>query len=121
MQHIKGKTNTHAKGVPHARERIGDDVQHADATMQKREVVVAHVSQADVGRVAGAEEARGAKHGGVEDARVAEARLGSDERIEEPCGVGEVGAHARMCRTEEVDEDEVLDRRERRRRRCGGY
>jgi hypothetical protein len=26
-----------------------------------------------------------------------------------------------MCRTEEVDEDEVLDRRERRRRRCGGY
>ena len=96
--------------MPHARERFGDDVQHADATMQKWEMIVAHVSQADVGAAARVEEAPGAEHGGVEDPRFPEARLGSDERIEEPCGVGEVGAHTRMCRAEEVDEDEVLDR-----------
>jgi hypothetical protein len=78
--------------------------------MQKWEMIVAHISQADVTRAAGVEEAPGAEHGGIEDARIAEARLGSDERIEEPRGVGIVGAHARMCRAEEVDEDEVLDR-----------
>jgi len=96
--------------VPHAWKRFGDDVQHADATMQKWEMIVAHISQADVARAAGVEKAPDAEHGGVEDPRIAEARLSSDERIEEPCGVGVVGAHARMCRSEEVDEDEVLDR-----------
>jgi hypothetical protein len=121
MWHIKEKINTHAKGVPHAWERFGDDVQHADATMQKWEMVVAHISQADVTRATGVEEAPGAEHGGVEDACITEARLGSDERIEEPCGIGIVRSHARMCRTEEVDEDKVLDRRKRRRRRRGGY
>ena len=105
--------------MPNDRERLGDDVQHTHAATQKWEMVVAHVAQADVHRGARAEEAR-AERGGVEDACGAEARLGADQRIEEPGGVGEVGAHARMGRAEEVDEDEVLDCRERRRGRCGG-
>ena len=109
MAYTKESINTHAEGVPHARERLGDDVQHADAATQKWEVVVAHVSQADVGPAAGDEEAPIAEHGGVEDARGAEARLCGDERIEEPGGVGKIGAHARMRGAEKVDEDEVLD------------
>ena len=82
-------------------------------------MVVAHVSQADIPRAAPVEETV-AERSGIENARVAEARFGVDERVEEPGGVGEVGAHAWMRRAEEVEEDEVLDRRDGRRRRCGG-
>jgi len=100
--------------MPHVREWLRNDVQHADAAVQKREVVVAHVSHADVGRRARAEEAR-AEHIGVEGTRVAEARLGADEGVEEPGGVGEVGADERVWCAEEVKEDEMLDHREGRR------
>jgi hypothetical protein len=91
------------------RERLSDDVHHADATMYKREMVIAHVSQADVARTAGDEEAPVADCGGVDRARSAETRLSADESIEEPGGVGEVGAHAWARGAEEVDKDEVLD------------
>jgi hypothetical protein len=82
-------------------------------------MVVAHISQADIPRAARVEETV-AERSGVENASVTEARLGADERVEEPGGVGEVGAHAWVRGAKEVDEDEVLDRREWRRRCCGG-
>jgi hypothetical protein len=82
-------------------------------------VVVAHVSQADIPASPRAKETA-TELGGVENARVAEARFGADESVEEPGGVGEVGAYVWAWCAEEVDEDEVLDRRDWRRRCCGG-
>jgi len=81
--------------MPHVRERLRNDVQHADAAVQKRDVVVAHVAHAGVGRRARTEEAR-AKLVGVEDARIAEAGLDADEGVEEPGSVGEVRADERV-------------------------
>ena len=99
---------THAKGVPHAREWLRDDVEHAHAAVQERNVVVAHVAEAVVRRAALAEEAP-AEYRGVEDPRCAQARLGIDESVEEPGGVREVRAHAWVGRAEEVEQNEVLD------------
>lgn len=82
-------------------------------------MVVAHISQADLPRTARTEETV-AELGGIDNARVAETRFGVDERVEEPGGVGEVRAHVWVRRAEEVEEDEVLDRREWRRWCCGG-
>lgn len=104
-----GRTEcTHSEGVPYARERLWDDVQHAHATMQERYVVVAHVSETTVRRAAWAEEAV-AECCGVDEPCCAEARLGVYERVEEPGGVGEVGAHVGVRGAEEVEKDEVLD------------
>ena len=82
-------------------------------------MVVAHISQADIPCAAPVEETV-AERSGIEDARVTEARFGADERVEEPGGIGEVGAYAWVRCAEEVDEDEVLDCRDWRRRCCGG-
>lgn len=97
-------------------ERLRNDVQHAHAALQKWDVVVAHVAQTMVRRGARAEEAAATELGGIKDTCIAQARLGTDQRVEEPAGVGEVGAHKRARRAEEVKQDEVLDHRERR---CG--
>jgi hypothetical protein len=75
--------------VPHTREWLRNDVEHAHAAVQERDVVIAHVAEAVVRRAALAEEAP-AEHRGVEDPRCAQARLGVDERVEEPGGIGEV-------------------------------
>jgi len=82
-------------------------------------MVVAHISQVDIPRAARTEETV-AERSGVNNARVTETRFDADERVEEPGGVGEVRAHAWVRRAEEVEEDEVLDRREWRRWCCGG-
>ncbi len=50
-----------------------------------------------------------AERSGVEDACVAEARLGADKDVEQPGCFGEVGAHERVWCAEEVKEDQVLD------------
>jgi hypothetical protein len=107
------RMDAHAECVPHRREWLRDDVQHAHATTQKRDMVVTHVAQASVRRGARAEEAA-AELGSVEDARVAQARLGADERVEEPGGIGEERAHERVRGAEEIEQDEVLDHREGR-------
>jgi hypothetical protein len=86
--------------------------------MQKRKVVVAHVGLARVRRGAGAEKAV-AELTRVEDLRLAQARFSADECVKEPAGVWEVRVHSRVSGAEEVEEDQVLDRRERSRWRRG--
>ena len=84
-------------------------------------MVVGHIPQAAVRRGTTRAEEAAPQRIGVEDARVAQTRLGADERVEEEPGrVGEVGAHERVCGAEEIEEDEVLDRREGCCGRCGG-
>lgn len=94
--------------MPHARERLRDDMQHTHATMQKWEMVISHICQANIPCRACVEKAT-AERTGIEDTCVAEARLGADEDVEEPGCVGKVGTHLRMWRAEEVEEDQVLD------------
>lgn len=96
--------DTHAEGVPHARERLRDDMQHAHSPMQKREMIVAHITIEIIPRRARVEKAA-TERGGIEDPCIAEARLGADQRVEKPRRVGEVGAHERVWRAEEVHED----------------
>jgi hypothetical protein len=96
--------NTHAEGMPHVRERLRDDMQDTHATMQKWEMIIAHICQANVPCGACVEKATTERRG-IEDARVAEARLGVDEDVEEPGCIGEVGTHLRVWRAEEVEED----------------
>lgn len=96
--------NTHAEGMPHMRERLRDDMQHTHATMQKWEMVISHICQANIPCCARVEKAT-AERSGIEDPCVAEARLGADEDVEEPGRVGEVRTHERVWRAEEVEED----------------
>ncbi len=98
------ETLTHAKGMPHVRERLRDDMQHTHATMQKREMIISHICQANITSRTRVEKAT-AERSSIEDAYVAEARLGADKFVEEPGCVGEVGAHERAWRAEEVEED----------------
>lgn len=98
------KLNTHTEGVPHARERLRDDMQHAHATMQKWEMIISHITQVQIPRRARVEKAA-AERGGIDDACRTEARLGADEGVEEPGCVGEVGTHERARGAEEVEED----------------
>jgi hypothetical protein len=100
--------DTHAEGMPHARERLRDDMQHTHATMQKWKMIISHICQVNITSRARVEKAT-AQRSGVEDACVAEARLGADEDVEEPGCVGEVGTHERVWRAEEVEEDKVVD------------
>jgi hypothetical protein len=90
--------------MPHVRERLRDDMQHTHATMQKWEMIISHICQANIPCRARVEKAT-AERSGIEDACVAEARLGADEDVEEPGRVGEVRTHERVWRAEEVDED----------------
>jgi hypothetical protein len=59
---------THTEGVPHARERLGNDVRHAHTATSKQEMAVNHISQADILTTARAEETV-AELGGVEECR----------------------------------------------------
>lgn len=96
--------DTHAESMPHVRERLRDDMQHTHATMQKWEMIISHICQAHIPCRARVEKAT-TERCGVEDACVAEARLGADENVEEPGGVGKVGTHERVWRAKEVEED----------------
>jgi hypothetical protein len=96
--------NTHAEGVPHVRERLRDDMQHAHATMQKWEMIISHICQANIPCRTRVEKAT-AEHSGIENAYITEARLGADEDVEEPGRVGKVRTHERVWRSEEVEED----------------
>lgn len=75
--------------MPHARERLRDNVQHAHATVYERDVVVAHVAEAVVRPLALAEKAP-AECCGIEDPRSAQTRLRVDERVKKPGSVGKV-------------------------------
>ena len=94
--------------MPYAREWLCDDVEDAHAAVQEREVVVTHVSETMIVRAAGAEKAV-AQRRGIDYPCCAQARLGVYERVEEPGGVGEVGAHAGVSGAEEVKEHQVLN------------
>jgi hypothetical protein len=83
-------------------------MQHAHPTVQKREMIVSHITKETIPHHTRVEKAA-AERGGIEDPCVAEARLGADKRVEEPGCVGVVGTHARVLRAEEIEEDEVLD------------
>jgi hypothetical protein len=96
--------DTHAEGMPHVRERLRDDMHHTHATMQKWEMIISHICQANIPRRARVEKAT-AERSGIEDSCVTEARLGADEDVEEPGCVGEVGTHEGVWGTEEVEED----------------
>jgi hypothetical protein len=98
------ETLTHAKGMPHVRERLRNDMQHTHTTMQKWEMIISHICQVNITSPARVEKAT-AKRSSIEDAYVAEARLGADEFVEEPGRVWEVGAHEWAWRAEEVEED----------------
>jgi hypothetical protein len=100
--------DTHAEGMPQVRERLRDDMYHTHATTQKWEMIISHICQANIPRRARVEKAT-AERSGIEEACVAEARLGTDEDVEEPGCVGEVGTHERVWRAEDVEEDKVLD------------
>jgi hypothetical protein len=67
-------------------------------------MIISHICQANVPCRACVEKAA-TERSGIDDARVAEARLGVDEDVEKPGCVGEVGTHARVWRAEEVKED----------------
>jgi hypothetical protein len=90
--------------MPHSRERLRDDMQHTHPTMQKWEMIISHICQANITCRACMEKTT-AERSGIEDAYVAEARLGADEDVEEPSCVREVGTHERVWRPEEVEED----------------
>ena len=90
--------------MPHVRERLHDDMHHTHATMQKWEMIISHICQAHVPCRARVEKAT-AERSGIENVCVAEVRLGASEDIKRPGCVGEVGAHLRVWRAEEVEED----------------
>jgi len=70
--------------------------------MQKWEMIIS--CQANILCRARVEKAT-TERSGIEDACVAEARLGADEDVEKPGCVGEVGTLERVWRAEEVEED----------------
>ena len=70
--------------------------------MQKWEMIIS--CQANILCRARVEKAT-TERSGLEDACVAEARLGADEDVEKPGRVGEVGTLERVWRAEEVEED----------------
>jgi len=76
--------------MPYVRELLRDDMQHSHATMQKWEMITSHICQVSITSRAGVEKTT-AESSSIEDAYVAEARLGADEFVEEPGRVGEVG------------------------------
>jgi hypothetical protein len=94
--------------MPHVRERLRDDMHHTHATVQKWEMIISHICQVNVPSRAAVEKAT-AERSGIENACVAEARLGADEDVEEPGRVGEVGTYLWAWRAEKVEEDQVLD------------
>jgi hypothetical protein len=71
--------DTHTEGMPHMRERLRNDKQHTHATMQKWEMIISYICQANIPcRACGKATA---ERGGIDDACVAEARLGPDEDV----------------------------------------
>jgi hypothetical protein len=72
--------------------------------MQKGEMIISHITQANIPRRTRVEKAA-AERVGVKDPCGTEACLGADEGVEEPGCVGEVGTHARVWGADEVEED----------------
>ena len=72
-------------------------------------MVVSHVSQANIPCRTRVENLKATVESCGIGAYVVEARLGADEDVEKPCCVKKVGAHERVWRAEEDEEDEVLD------------
>ena len=89
----------------HPRERLRDDMQYNHATMQKWEMIISYICQANITSRTRVKRAT-AQCSGIEDACVAEARLSGDEDVEEPGCVGEVGTYERVWRTEDVEDVE---------------
>ena len=86
------------------REWLRDDMQHAHATMQKWEMIISHITQANIPTRTRGEKAA-AQRVGVEDPCGTEACLGADQHVEEPGCVGKVGTHARVWGADEVEEN----------------
>ena len=93
--------------MPHPREWLRNDMEHAHPLVQKRHMIIPHIPYTDLFPLPWREEAAEIIlliriH---ERPALSQSVLSGDKLVEEPCCVREVGPNFRPGSTEEIEED----------------